>query len=178
MKRTILFIACLSIISFYAHAQNSRQKSFFGLGTGLDYGGIGGRVEFQPVGAIGIFAGFGYNLATPAFNGGISIKAAPGKRFCPVFVGMYGYNAAIKLRSTYGSQGYTYYGFSVGAGFELYNKSLRNKLLVEILGPFKSSKFKSEYEAFKRQGYSFAKNPSDVYFSIGYNFGIGAKNKK
>jgi len=177
MKRTILSLACLLILSLYAHAQ-SKQKSFFGIGTGLDYGGIGFRAEFQPVGAIGIFGGFGFNLVTPAFNAGISIKAAPGKRFCPVFTGMYGYNAAIKIKRFGGGDIATsYYGVSVGAGFELYNKSMRNKLLVEILGPFRSSKFKRDYDSYKRNGISFDTKPKDVYFSIGYNFGIGAKAK-
>ena len=97
MKTTSLLVACFLLISIYGNAQEDRQKSFFGLGFGIDYGGIGGRVEFQPVNAIGIFVGFGYNLATPAFQGGISIKTAPNKRFCPVFTGMYGYNAVNKI---------------------------------------------------------------------------------
>lgn len=178
MKIKSLFIACFLLISLYGNAQDERQKSYFGLGLGIDYGGIGGRVEFQPVNAIGLFVGFGYNLATPAFNGGVSIKTAPNKRFCPVFVGMYGYNAAIKIKRAYGSDvSESYYGVTAGAGFELYNKTFRNRLLVEILGPFRSSKFKKDYENYKRQGANFAQKPMDVLFTIGYNWGIGSKKK-
>jgi hypothetical protein len=177
MKTTSLLVACFLLISIYGNAQEDRQKSFFGLGFGIDYGGIGGRVEFQPVNAIGIFVGFGYNLATPAFQGGISIKAAPNKRFCPVFTGMYGYNAAIKINRYGGGVAESYYGFSAGAGFEVRNKTFRNRLLVEILGPFRSSKFKKDYETYKRQGVTFAQKPMDVLFSIGYNWGIGSKKK-
>jgi hypothetical protein len=177
MKRALLSIACLCILSLYGHAQSSK-KSFFGIGTGLDYGGIGMRVEFQPVNAIGIFAGFGYNLATPAYNFGINIIPAPKKRFSPVFVGMYGYNAAIKIKRYGGDVAKTYYGVTGGIGFQLYNKAMRNKLLVEVLIPSRNSSFKKDYADYNRSGVQFNPKPRDVYFSIGYNFGINPKAKK
>lgn len=172
MKRIALLITSCLVISSVGFAQRN-EKAFFGFGMGLSYGGIGCRLEFQPVGAIGIFGGFGYNLLGPGYNAGICIKPAPNKRFSPYFVGMYGYNAVLKYKYSNGtSDGFTYYGVSAGIGFQVYNKTMRNKLLVEVLGPFRSSKYKGDIAAFGR---NFERKPSDVLFSFGYNFGIGKK---
>ena len=174
MKPTALFIACFFIFSCYGHAQE-QSKSYLGLGLGLDYGGIGIRMEFLPIKALGIFGGLGYNLVNPGYNAGLSWKLAPGKRGTPVITGMYGYNAAIKIKySTGRTEGHTYNGFTAGVGFELHNKSMRNKLLCQILVPFRSSSFKNDYDQFKRQGVDLKRVP-DVAFTIGYNFGPGKK---
>ena len=172
MKRIAFLVTSFLVISSFGFAQRN-EKAFFGFGMGLDYGGIGCRIEFQPVGAIGIFGGFGYNLIGPGFNAGVCIKPAPTKRFSPVFVAMYGYNAVLKYKYSNGtSEGTAYYGVTAGAGFQLYNKAMRNKLLVEILGPFRSSKYKNAIA-----GRSFDRKPGDVLFSVGYNFGVGKKKR-
>jgi hypothetical protein len=91
----------------------------------------------------------------------------------PVVMVMYGYNAAVRINYWNGGV-YTedYYGVSVGAGCELYDKKKKNKLALEILVPFRNKKF--------HQDYPNGNGSSDflpVTFTIGYNFCI-SKNKK
>jgi hypothetical protein len=175
MKRTAVFFACFFIISMYGHAQD-QSKSYLGLGMGLDYGGFGVRAEFLPIKALGIFGGVGYNMVNAGYNAGLSWKLVPGRRGTPIISAMYGYNAAIKIKYSNGTtEGHTYNGFTAGIGFELHNKSMRNKLLCQLLVPFRSSTFKNDYDRYKRQGVSFARRVSDVAFTIGYNFGPSKK---
>src|SRR5690349_17100641 len=95
MNRTTLIIFCLLFISLVGHSQDQQKpsRSFLGIGLGLDYGGIGMKLEFLPIKALGLFGGFGYNLVQPTYNAGASLKLAPGKRGTPVISCMYGYNA-------------------------------------------------------------------------------------
>lgn len=174
MKRITLIITCLLVISLYGHSQDQQKpsRSFLGLGLGFDYGGIGMKLEYMPIKALGIFGGFGYNLVQPTYNAGASLKLSPGKRGTPVISCMYGYNAAIKIKYAGGtSDGYTYYGVTAGIGFELYNKTLKNKLSCQLLVPFRSSKFRNDYNRFKDQGIKFSNPIPPVAISIGYNFG-------
>jgi len=47
---------------------------FFGIGTGLDYGGLGVKIEGTPIPYLGIFGGVGYNFRGLGLNGGLSFK--------------------------------------------------------------------------------------------------------
>lgn len=45
--------------SLYAQENN---QVYLGLGMGLDYGGVGAKVEYLPIKNVGVFAGLGFNL--------------------------------------------------------------------------------------------------------------------
>ena len=177
--KTYLFVTCLlSIITQFSRAQ-SNQKAFFGIGGGLDYGGLGIRAEFQPVNSVGIFGGFGYNLADPSYNVGLSCKLLHGKRITPTITAMYGYNAAIRIKYGYGMvDASSYYGPSVGAGCELYDENKKNKWVLEIFVPFRSSEFHNRYRELKDAGYKFTPDMLPVTFAIGYNFSVTGKTNK
>jgi len=172
MKRTTLIILSIFIITQYGHAQN-KARSFLGLGLGLDYGGIGTRFEFVPVKPLGLFGGLGYNLINVGYNAGANFKLVAGKRGTPIISAMYGYNGAIKIKNvvTGKTEGHTYNGVTAGIGFEVFNKKLRNKLVCQALIPFRSSRFRKDYDNYKKQGAIFQGNVPDVTFSIGYHFG-------
>lgn len=170
--KNLLATLLLLFIVYQLNAQ-SNQKAFFGIGAGLDYGGLGIRAEAQPVPSVGIFCGVGYNLLNPAFNAGASYKFLTNKRVQPILLAMYGYNGVIKVQSRYPYK--TYYGFSIGTGVEIYNKEKKNKLALEVLLPFRPE-FDKHLQDLKDGGYTFP-GVTKVTFTIGYNFYI-AKNKK
>lgn len=95
---------------------SSENNLYFGLGLGLDYGGLGTRIEIMPLPFIGFFGAVGYNLQSLAFNGGFSLKILEDEPFTPTIQGMYGYNA-VSLPG-YSYSGKTYYGPSVGIGVD------------------------------------------------------------
>ncbi len=157
----------------------AQQKAFLGTGAGLDYGGLGIRAEFQPIKTIGIIGGFGYNLASPAYNVGLSFKVLPEKRITPTLMAMYGYNAVIRIKYPLGNvDAKTYYGPSIGAGCEIYDNNNKNKLALEIFLPFRSSEFHDRYDELKDAGYDFQPGILPITFTIGYNFSINKYKKK
>src|SRR5688572_20737664 len=117
MKR-LFFSFSLMLLTSLSFAQNytryddiPEQESVMniGLGIGLDYGGIGGRVTFLPVKPLAVFAGVGYALVDFGYNLGAQLRIIPDNKFCPTFGVMYGYNGVIKVQnaSTYDK---IYYG--------------------------------------------------------------------
>src|SRR4051812_46148767 len=121
MKKLSTFILWI-IISVSVSGQSGNDKGptrlYFGVGIGLDYGGLGLQAEFLPIKNLGLFIGGGYNLVSPAYNFGLSLKLMPDKKLTPVIMAMYGYNAAMKIRSWTGSYVLekSYYGITAGAG--------------------------------------------------------------
>src|SRR5688572_16894378 len=98
MKKTVvtllLIAAALKISAQVPDAKSpfdvqppaSTSKANFGLGLGVDYGGIGGRFSFQASPAVALFAGLGYNLAGAGFNAGGIVRLAPEKRITPTLL--------------------------------------------------------------------------------------------
>jgi hypothetical protein len=179
-KRKLLSIILVTgmVLNMYDVNAQTEQKAFLGIGAGLSYGGLGLRGEYMASKSLGVFAGVGYNLADPAFNAGVSLKILPGKRVVPLVTAMYGYNAALKVSYSDGSsESNTYYGPSIGAGCEFYDRSGRNKWLFELLVPFRNSDFHNRYDELKNMGVEFNPDILPVAFTIGYNFSISSKEK-
>jgi len=161
-------------IALTAFAQPD-QKAFFGFGIGLDYGGIGIKAELQPAPRIGIFGGFGFNLDRPAFNAGISYSFLTEERAQPFITAMYGYNAVLLVVDdpVYNK---TFYGFTAGAGCNLFNKQRKNKFTLDLLVPFRTQAFNDYYTKLKNHPYIyFEQDVLPVTFTIGYNFLINNK---
>lgn len=182
----LLINICLTLQTYaQPNSKNENSKnyinSYFGLGIGLDYGGIGIQAEFLPSKYVGLFAGAGYALIDPAFNAGISVKLSPGKKFCPTLVAMYGYNAVLIRKDLYGgmmANSDIYNGPTVGAGAELkIGKRKQNKFNFGIRLPIRNAQFQNDYEEMKDDGYDFNPDILPVTFSIGFHFGIGQKKK-
>ncbi len=157
----------------------SYKQSYFGLGLGFDYGGIGLKAEYLPSKYIGLLVGFGYNLVDPAYNLGLSFKALPGKKVTPIIIAMYGYNAFIKIKNAAGNISYskTYYGATVGAGADIKFGRNSNKISLALLAPFRHSAFHNDYDGLKDAGYKFEQDILPVAFSVGVNFAINKNNK-
>jgi hypothetical protein len=172
--KIIIFKAVMLIIflaSSAASAQSSKNsiaedKFFLGLGAGLDYGGIGIRASYAATKNINAFGGVGYNLVDPAYNAGVMYKFMPHKKISPTVLAMYGYNAAIKITDRRDLSN-TYYGFTVGAGCHIKNRSLKNNWALEILLPFRNSAFTKDYNYWES---SLKNKITPITVTIGYNF--------
>jgi hypothetical protein len=145
------------------------QISIFnlGLGMGLDYGGFGTRVTAFPKSTYGFFSGVGYNVAGIGFNGG-GIVRMPNSRFCPYFIGMYGYNAVLIVQNNL-NLSKAYYGPTFGLGVEMRNPDLNSFASVDLLVPIRSDEFENKA---KGGGLVFKNGPSKILISFGYHFGF------
>ncbi|XZF14419.1 hypothetical protein ACTHGU_21765 [Chitinophagaceae bacterium MMS25-I14] len=142
-----------------------------GFGLGLDYGGIGARVEVRPVDYLGIFAGGGYNLNALGYNVGVKANLLHQHRVQPFATAMYGYNGVIVVRN---EERYnrTYYGPTAGGGIDILLGRKRNaRFSAGILVPFRNSSFQDDYDRLKNDpNIKFNNDPSPIAITIGFNF--------
>lgn len=158
------------------HLGSSKGASAVGVGTGLPYGGIGGRLSFNPGDNVTMFGGLGYNLGSVGANAGLQLIIPSQKQTEFYFTGMYGYNAVMVLE-TVGATSQTYYGPSLGMGLKINSlRSEGNYWDVGILAPIRSKRYKDDIEAMERNPYiTLESKPWPILFYFGYNFNIGSK---
>lgn len=125
-----------------------REKPFYiGVGLGMDFGGIGGKLEYMFADFTGLFLGAGSNFNGLGINGGVMIKPLHNRQVTPYLLGMYGYTGTVKIEGA--SQfNMTDYGFSTGGGIEIKTRNL-NVWQIGIVAPFRSQEFRDHYEFLK-----------------------------
>jgi hypothetical protein len=173
-KRMRLQIAAVVLICtcFCCYGQQTEKQKIgynFGLGLGFDFGGLGGRAVVLPVKSLGIFGAAGYNFQRPAFNLGLLYRLFPEQTLTPTFLAMYGYNGVIVVRG--GNQySRTYYGPTLGTGIEWHKKRIPYYFSFEVFLPFRSKKFRDDYDALRgNAGISGLNAPRVVTIALGYH---------
>jgi hypothetical protein len=146
----------------------------FGVGRGLNYGGIGGCItgayEYGEM-----FLGAGYNGIETGCNIGLLLRVLPAGKLCPYLGAMYGYNAAIKMERMYKNitdpSTKTYYGPSFCLGFEVFTKKRNKYFNFTFILPVKSKKFEDDLYKLKHDPNIILKHePSHVLLSVGFHF--------
>jgi hypothetical protein len=150
------------------------DKFSFGLGLGMDYGGIGANILVYPQTNFGLFAGLGYPLAGFGYNAGIKLrltKEQPTSKTHPYIIGMYGYNSAIYVvnGTNYNK---LFYGPTVGFGLDLRSKYGRIGFwTLALLIPIRGSDVKNYIDDLQnKQNVNFKSKLLPVGVSIGYRF--------
>lgn len=131
-----------------------------GFGIGLDYGGIGGKLELFPTAPLGLFAGVGSNIAGTGFNAGLDLNFRPYKPTTPFFLVMYGYNTVV-------DETFVFKGFSFGLGGKFgLGLEKKSNLALALIYPIREQGLQSSIS----QGFVKA---SPILFSAGINFNLG-----
>ncbi len=186
--RALLTAALIATTGSFSFAQKTnevtneyRSKLHLGLGFGMDYGGMGIKVEYLPIKYLGVFGSLGYNFRELGVNGGVQFRPLPDARIQPLVMAMYGYNGVINIkgdqqyldRAGLGDVNKSYYGPSVGVGGELKVGKKDNRLYLGIWLPFRSKEFTDNYDLVKESPYVEMSNELlPVTFSIGFNWAI------
>ena len=149
--------------------EQSYQKTYLGIGFGLDYGGLGGKFEYLPIKNFGIFGGLGYNLLTIGWNAGATFKILPDNRISPNLMAFYGYNAVLKVEGA-SQHNKTSNGLTIGANLDIKSNN-GNKWSIGLFVPIRSSEFMDHYNSLKDDSDIEMKSGlMPILFSIGYNF--------
>lgn len=192
--RKIKKIALLSIVSVCCLAMSAQEnnipvkeglqsksepvfnhKSDFGLGVGLDYGGLVGlQVGYSPLKYLVLFGSAGYHMIKFGWQigaKGLLIGKTSDKVFRPYLKLMYGSNSVIVVE---GASEYdnTYLGFTAGVGLELrFGKAKHHGLNADLNFPFRTQEFWDDYDEIKNDPrIAIKQDVIPVAFSIGYHY--------
>lgn len=183
MKKSIylwLVSAFLGAASFAQQTDSKwpihNDKFSLGLGIGMDYGGIGGKVLFYPQQNIGVFGGLGYAFVGPGYNAGLKVRIVTPtytQRVAPYFTGMYGYNVVIKVKNA-GQYDKMYYGFTAGFGLDMYAKKARKGYwTLALTVPIRGAEVKDYItDLEENHGVVFTRDLLPVGFSFAYHIVI------
>jgi len=166
MKRVLLFILFLSVAT---SGLSQSSKFNVGGGFGLDYGGIGIRVSYNPIAYFGVYGGAGFNFLTLGYNAGAQIRIAGKRRLTPFLTGMYGYNGVLLVLNN-SSYSETFYGPTFGAGTEIRLGRKSNFINVELLFPIHPDLYDRVNEL-KNIGVVVTE-PLPFAISVGFHFSI------
>jgi hypothetical protein len=177
MKKILAAIFTVLTVCSVTLAQDTTEETStssgnFGIGLGLDYGGIGAKASFLTSPKFALFAGLGYNFDGLGFNGGGILRLSPDKRVCPTLTAMYGYNAVIKITGDL-EFSESYYGPSFGFGLEFHGRNNPSNFFnLELLVPVRNRDFKDDLDAFQNNPFIDINDPFPINISLGYHFGF------
>jgi hypothetical protein len=144
----------------------SEKPFYIGLGLGMDFGGLGGKLEYMFLDYGGLFGGVGYNFDGVGANAGIILKPVVKEKATPYFLAMFGYNGIVVIQNAE-NLNRTSFGLTIGAGLEIKTKSL-NAWQIGLLYPFRSEKFLDHYEDLKNNPNIELGNLPRFGFSLGF----------
>lgn len=188
--KLIIVIAGLMLISSNIYSQDdqipvrddqAKQSSAivthqmdFGIGFGLDYGGLLGlQVGFAPVKHLTLFAAGGYYLLEFGWQVGIKglfIAKTSKHAFRPFLKAMYGCNSVILAE---GADEYNkvYKGFTVGFGVEWrFGQKKKNGFDFDLNVPLRTPDFWEDYNRMENDPrLDVVAGPIPVAFSVGFH---------
>lgn len=158
-----------------AKTNNERKPDtfYFGVGLGMDYGGIIGiNFSAYPQKNIGIFAGGGIALAGFGYNVGAKLRYVPNNQkrvqVLPFVMGMYGYNAAIVVLNAT-DYNKLFYGVTFGLGGDIRFRT--GCLSLALLIPIRGNEVDDYITDLQNKHHiNFQNDLLPVAFSVGYKF--------
>jgi hypothetical protein len=157
----------------YSSATGGYEKEnmvSLGIGLGMDHGGVGLNLAVYPEKHIGLFAGMGYAIVAPGFNGGLKLRLFS-DGVTPFVSAMYGYNAVISVQNA-SQHNKMFYGMTYGIGVDMRVNPEKNGFFsFGLLIPIRD-KAVDEYmnDLQKKHNVSFKSGLLPIGLSFSYRF--------
>ena len=189
MKKKLIFILLLFFVNFNIYSQETKEntkvqnefsgdksgKAFAGFGFGLQYGGIGGKIEMNISDEFRAFMGIGNFIIGIGYNLGLRLDFHSYRRTQFYLISMYGTNGLIKIQGIpQNPYDKIYTGISFGLGMKIkLNRSKGNYFDIGLLIPIKSSEFENDMKKLYNNPFiSDIKDPNLILVSLGLNFSL------
>lgn len=152
MKKLILVLFLLTGLTKVYAQQEPTPKEFdqfsYGLGAGLDYGGLlGVNVSWYIVPNVGIFVAGGYSFPGVGYNYGLKARLRSVNQksnLSPYIIGMYGTNAFVIYKDKYSEEFKSFNGTSFGIGVDFGPKNGKNTFFnFSIIYPIRDAQLKA-----------------------------------
>ncbi|MDR1887423.1 MAG: hypothetical protein LBQ70_05850 [Prevotellaceae bacterium] len=166
MKTLVKKLCVVSILLTAGNFLNAQL--YLGPGGGLDYGGLGGKIEYLPVKYLGVSGGFGYNFLYVGWNVGVNGKIRTGDRVQLSPTVLYGYNGVFSGEGNYPSM--VSYGVSAGFNIDIAARKAGNKWSIGFFYPFRTSEFLDYCDTIRRDSSMGIFVLLPITISVGYNF--------
>jgi hypothetical protein len=165
---TVFIALCMGSLVY----GQQRQGLYVGLGGGLDYGGMGGKIEYLPLKNFGIFGGLGYNGLSVGWNTGATFKIPLNQKLSLNPIVFYGYNGIMKVNGA-SEYNMTSYGVTAGANLDIKVGKNGNKLSAGMFVPIRSKEFMDNYDKIKNApNFKMEQDLWPILFSFGFNFSL------
>ncbi len=145
----------------------------FGIGFGLDYGGVfGAQLEVAPLKHLAFFAAGGYYIYQFGWQVGtklLFVAKTSKKGIRPYLKGMYGTNSVISTDLDEYNKVYT--GFTLGFGCEFrFGRQKKNGFDLDLNFPLRTPDFWEDYNAMENDPrLEVIQGPLPVAFSVGFH---------
>ena len=173
---TTIFIFSVNILSAQENVpvRTIDQQINFGVGIGVDYGGIGIRLSVLPESHFSLFAALGDNLNGAGYNFGAAYRFTPFNTTCWYYTMMYGYNAVIIIKDA-SQYNQTYYGISPGFGIEFHGRRRPGNFFnLELLIPLRTQEYRYDIIALQnKRTITLKSQPLPFTISMGFHFKLG-----
>ncbi len=158
------------------------DNSSFGLGFGIDKGGLGGSLILYPQKNIGLFFGLGYPLYGVGYNTGVKFRLTskkPKSGGVPYLLAIYGYNAGILVMNA-PEYNKLFYGPTLGFGFDLHpNRERTGYFSLALLIPIRGSEVNDYIKDLEdNHGVEFETVLLPIGISMEYRFVMGRTARK
>ena len=149
LRRIILLSILLCGSGAYGQDPEQIMDAYLGVGTGQDVGGIiGARLTYWPVPYLSAFIGGGWAWVGAGYNVGMELRVPTKSRISPFIVGMYGYNAVVRIEGKEDLNG-IYQGPTAGFGVLLKKHHTRNYWRFSMNIPFRSQEMMDDWSSIK-----------------------------
>ena len=179
LSKTLILI-CIFQFALNTNAQDYLPKAktyngtSIGIGSGLDFGGIGiGVLHYGRIKTVGVFGGLGYTPSGIGINAGLKARLISTKinpTLNPFLLGMYGYTTSVSI-SNDKQYNKMFYGATLGVGADFkFKKSGRGFWTLAWLFPLDLSKSNEYIQYLVSYRHMTFSEPSAFRFSIGYRY--------
>lgn len=172
---TVIFLLNLvgSAVAQKDHLSSKAGEVSFGLGIGLPYGALGGRLGVNVIDNLNLFGGVGYQLAGVGYNFGILKDFETNSATQFYLQGMFGSNAAIVVEGL-DEYDQIYTGVTFGLGVKINSQRTEGNFWdIGLLVPIRTDEFKADEETVKNDPRISEFNEAfPVLLTVGFNFNL------
>lgn len=173
-----LFIALFLVATFKLNAQKAKSqtsridKSTFGVGLGLDYGGFGMNFNTSLHTNISLFGSLGYSFSEIGYGFGSKLRlmsVVNPSSVTPYGIVMYGKQTIVKIENAT-RLNKSFHGITLGLGTDFsFKPRKKGYWSIGLLFPIRKSEVEEYLNYLKNvQGVTFSNDLSPVLFSFGY----------
>lgn len=171
MKKVLLSLVVILCINTVKAQDKSFYNLDFGVGMGMNYGGLGFNLALAPIPFISVEGSYGFNFHKSVMGGAVNFHVIPKNKMNTYGLAlkyMYGYNAVLIANGGH-MDSKTFYGSSIGISNKLrFGNNKKNGIDIDLIIPLRKDEVDDYHTLLEDEGYEMS-GLTPVTISIGYH---------